>query len=205
MQMQTFLRGAVAVTAIGTLLAAAPAHAELIYSGPVSIAVPDNIDGVYVDLVTGATGTSGFPGYDINPYTAGPGLFNLWGATSTTWYSPSGFIGGPYPLAEGTDIGPAPGSYFRPGGGTNVGDQVSLGAANLFGVQFTNESTGTTNYAWVEITFGGSASDRTITGWAYETSGASVMAGVVPEPGTYALMLAGLAAVGGMAARRRKS
>jgi hypothetical protein len=200
--------GVAAATAIVSVMAALPAHASIVYSGPVNIVVPNNIDGVYLNLVTGATGSSGgaVPGWDINPYTAGssPNGFHLWGATTTTWLSTSGVIAGPYPLAANTMIGPS-GTFTRPGGGTNVGAQVTLNAPNLFGVRFTNESTSSINFAWVEITFGATASERAITGWAYDNSGAAVMAGVVPEPGTYALMLAGLAAVGGMVARRRKA
>jgi hypothetical protein len=202
------LPAAVAVTAVAGLMAVAmPAQAQIVYSGPVNIDIPDNIDGVYFNLVTGigSASAAAVPGWDINPYSALEGFFNLWGATTTTWLSPSGDIGGPYPLAAGTPIG-AGGTFTRPGGGTNVGDQVTLDAPNLFGVRFANESTGgAINFAWVEITFGADAATRAITGYAYDNSGATILAGVVPEPGTYAMMLAGLAAVGGLAMRRRRA
>ena len=184
-----------------------PAHAVIVYSGPIDLVVPDNIDGLYLNVVTGATGTSGLstPGWDINPYSAVPGQFNLWGATTTTWLSPSGLIGGPYPLAAGTLID-ASGTFTRPGGGTNVGTQVTLGAPNLFGFRFTNEAGGTTHFGWLEVTFGATAGERSITGYAFEsTPGFGIQAGVVPEPATVALMLAGLAGVGAAARRARKS
>ncbi len=174
------------------------------YSGPVSIAIPDDIDGVYLNVVTGAFGAVAPAGYDINPYSAGLGTFNLWGATTTTWLSPSGVVGGPYPLAAGTMISAA-GQFFRPGGGTDVGLQVTLNATNLFGIRFTNEAAGgIDNFGWVAITFGGSASQRSITGYAFESSGGGIMAGAIPEPGTYALMALGLVAVAGFASRRRR-
>jgi hypothetical protein len=197
---------AVAVSAMAGLMAVSlPAQAVIIYSGPVNIAVPNNIDGVYVNLVTGASGSGPVAGWDINPYSATATSFNLWGPNVNTWFSPSGFIAGPYPLAMGTSIGGGLADFFRPGGGTNVGTQVTLNSPNLFGVRFANEAAGgAINFAWVEITFGATASDRAITGWAYETSGAAIMAGVVPEPETMALWLAGLAAVGGVVARRRR-
>jgi hypothetical protein len=186
-----------AVAAVAGLLAvAAPAQAVVVSSGPVNIAVPDNIDGVYLNVVTGAFGTVAPTGYDINPYSAVAGQFNLWGATTTTWLSPSGVIGGPYPLAAGTMIDSS-GAYFRPGGATDISPQVTLNAANLFGIQFTNEGTAATNYGWVEITFGASAGVRAITGYAYEDTGLGIMAGPVPEPGTVAMWLAGVAMMGG--------
>ncbi len=197
-----------AVSAVAAIVGfAAPAHAELIYSGPVSITIPNNIDGIYLNVVTGVSGVSGgaVPGWDINPYSAAAGMFNLWGPTTTTWLSPSGVIGGPYPLATGAEVGSS-GLYFRPGGGTNIAPQLTLNAPNYFGFRFTNEATGgATNYGWLEVTFGASAADRAITGWAYDNAGGAVFAGVVPEPSTVALWLAGLAGVAGFAARRRKA
>ena len=203
MQMQHAFRSVMALGAVATLMAAAPAHAQIVFSGPVSIVIPNDIDGVYVNLVTRMSGSTPPAGWDINPYSAVAGNFNLWGATTTTWLSLVDIDSG-YVLAPNTSIG-AGLSFFRPGGNINVGDEVTLNATNLFGVQFTNEALGRTNYGWVAITFGPNAATRSITGWAYESSGGPMMAGVVPEPGTYALMLAGLAAVGGMAARRRKA
>lgn len=191
--------------AAAALLAMAPAHATLVYSGPVNIAIPDNIDGIYLNVVTGASGTTAVSGWDINPYSALAGQFNLWGPTTTTWLATSGVIDGPYPLAANTSIGPG-GAFFRPGGNINVGTTVQLNTVNLFGFQFANEAAGgATNYGWVAISFGATAGSRSIVGYAYDNAGLAVQAGVVPEPATYALWLAGLAAVGGLASRRRKS
>jgi PEP-CTERM motif len=212
--MQQFMSGlvgnlprAAALTAVVAVMGlATPAHAVLVYSGPVSIAVPDTIDGIYLNVVTGAASSDalGAAGWDVNPYSALAGQFNLWGPTTTTWLSPSGVIGGPYPLAVGTEVGAA-GLYFRPGGGTNVGAQVTLGAVNYFGFRFANEAAGgATNYGVLEVTFGASAGSRAITGWLYDDAGGSVIAGPVPEPETYALWLAGLAAVAGAARRGMK-
>lgn len=204
------LSAAVAMTAVaGLLTVASPAQAVLVYSGPVNIEIPDTIDGIYMNVVTGDTGSSGFTGYDINPYSADNGLsgdfFSLWGPTANTWLSPSGVIGGPYPLAVSTMID-GTGTYLRPGGGTNVGAQVTLNAPNYLGFRFVNESAGNaTHFGWLEVTFGATAGERAITGYAYDDSGAGVMAGVVPEPGTVALWLAGLATLGGVAIRRRKT
>jgi hypothetical protein len=190
----------------GLMAAALPSHAVTVYSGPVSIAIPDTAQGLYLNVVTGVTNTTGsFAGYDINPYSAAAGLFSLWGPTANTWFNTAGVVAGPYPLAAGTSISGAAAAFFRPGGGTDIGTQVTLNAPNLFGFRFINEAAANqVQFGWVEITFGATAATRSITGYAYENSGAAILAGAVPEPGTYAMLLAGLATVGGIAARRRK-
>jgi hypothetical protein len=193
---------AAAATGAGLVGDASMASADLVDSGIINIAIPDNIDGVYLNLVTGASGSAPPAGYDINPYSAAAGQFNLWGATTTTWFSPSGAIGGPYPLALGTVVGPG-GTFTRPGGGTNVGTQVTLNAANYFGVQFTNEALASTNYAWVEITFGATASQRAITRYVYENNGSAITVGAVPEPTSLSVLALG--ALGLVARRRRRA
>lgn len=197
---------ATAAVAVGAAAfgAAQQADAAIVHSGAVNIVIPDNIDGVYMNVVTGATGTTGgsVPGWDVNPYSALAGQFNLWGATTTTWLSTSGVIGGPYNLADSTPIGPG-GSFFRPGGGTNIAPEMNLnGSNNLLGFQFTNENGGGTHYGWMRVEFGENAGIRSIVEYAYENvPSTAIGAGVVPAPGALALFgVAGLAC-----ARRRRA
>ena len=71
-------------TLAGVALAApAVAKADIVYSGMVNISVPNNFDGVYINFVTGQTGTSGasVPGWNWNPYNGGTGLQFFWNGT----------------------------------------------------------------------------------------------------------------------------
>jgi hypothetical protein len=197
---------AAAATGAGLVGDASMASADLVDSGVVNIAIPNDIQGVYMNLVTGVTGIfdTDVAGWDINPYTAGssPNGFHLWSATTSTWFASSGVVGGPYPTALGTLVGPG-GAFFRPGGGTNVGAQVTLNSANYFGLQFANEGTGANNFGWMEITFGATASERAITRYVYDNSGAAITIGAVPEPTSLSVLALG--ALGLVARRRRRA
>ncbi|MEZ6235223.1 MAG: hypothetical protein R3B68_13625 [Phycisphaerales bacterium] len=184
------------VCAAAAAAVATTASAGVVYSGPVSIVIPDNIDGLYMDMVTGATGTASFAGYDINPYTASAGNFNLWGPDATTWLD----NGGNYNLPFNTPIG-AGGTFGRPGGTATVTAQVNLNSDNnYFGVELINEGlAGITNYGWIQVRFGATPGERSIIGYAYEDSGAAIGAGVVPAPASMALL-----ALGGLVGRRRR-
>ncbi len=196
-----------ASTGAGLVGDVSTASAAIVYSGATNIVIPDNLDGVYFNVVTGATGTAGgaVPGWDINPYTAGPanGGFNLWGWSVNTWLSPSGAIGGPYVLPEGFLVDGS-GTFLRPGGGTNIGPEITLNAANYFGFRFQNEALGNAiNFAWVEITFGGSFAERSITRYAYEDTGSGIQVGAVPEPSSLSVLALG--AMGVLARRRNRA
>ena len=197
---------ACAAAAGAAVVAATPsAEAGIVHSGPVNIVIPDNIDGIYMNIVTGANNpvAASVPGWDINPYSASAGTFNLWSADTSTWLSTSGVIGGPYKLANGTSIGPA-GTYFRPGGGTNVGLEMTLNSnQNLLGFKFVNEGNGgATHFGWLRLQFGATAGTRSIVEYAYENvANTAIPAGAVPAPGSLALLALGAA---GLAGRRRK-
>jgi hypothetical protein len=191
---------ACAAAAAATAVATPQADAAIVYSGPVNIAIPNNIDGVYMNVVTGANGSTPVAGYDINPYSALAGNFNLWGPAANTWLDTGTDA---YNLSVGTVIGAA-GVYDRPGGGVNVGTQMNLNSSNNYlGFRFVNEANGNqVHYGWIQLQFGADAGTRSIIGYAYEdVAGGSIEAGVVPAPGALALL--GLAGVIG--GRRRRA
>lgn len=154
-------------------LVSSSALAAVVESGPVNIPVPDNIDGIYFNIVTGQAGAPTPPaGWDINPYSAvGPNTnFNLWGPTANTWFNPQGVITGNYNLPLGTVIQGAAAAFFRPGGGTNIASQVTLNSdQNFFGFMFANEANGgQIHFGYVQMAFGASVGTRAIVRYAYE-------------------------------------
>lgn len=192
-RLQKHLVAAAAVTA-GI---ASAAQAAVVFQS-VNINIPDNIDGIYLNVVTLAQGTtSGVAGWDVNPYSALTGGFYLWGPTANTWFA----IAGNYNLAAGTAIGGADSLFTRPGGGTDVGTQMNLNSnQNLLGFRFVNEANANqVHFGWMRIQFGANAGIRTITEIGYESvAGQSIAAGV-PGPGAIALM-----GVAGLVGRRRR-
>jgi hypothetical protein len=174
----------IALTA-GISLGASFAHAAIVDSGPVNIPIPDNIDGVYLNVITGVSGSTGgsVPGWDINPYSATAGGFHLWGPTANTWFTPDGVIGGNYNLPVGTVIqGPAT-AFFRPGGGTNIAPQVNLNSSNnYFGFRFTNESGSTNHFGYIQVQFGATAGTRAIVRYVYESTPDTAITVAPPGP-----------------------
>ena len=197
---------AAVVASVGAMGAAQNADAAIVWSGIVNIAIPSNVDGVYMNVLTGQTGTAGaaVTGWDINPY----------GATTLQFFSPTGggYVRGLGSsgtlvdnLAHGTLIN-ASQSFGSGTAETTGATAFNAGSmSNLVGFRFVNEATGATHYGWMRILLGGTglaSQPRAIIEYAYENvAGAGIGAGVIiPAPGAIALL--GLAGVVG---RRRRA
>ena len=185
--------------------AAHQADAGIVWSGIVNINIPSSTDGVYLNVITGQTGSSGssVSGWDLNPYSS----------SNLTFFQPSGGgmvrgLGTSSTLVDNlaylTVIGA--GASFNYGSGsveTTGATAMNLNSSeNLVGFRFVNESTGATHYGWARLQFTGTSfsQPRAIVEYAFEsTAGTSIQAGVIPAPG--ALALVGAA---GLLARRRR-
>jgi hypothetical protein len=187
------------------------AEAGIVHSGPVNIVIPDTIDGVYMNVVTGAVTTTspGPSGWDINPYSASAAgtSFNLWGPSVNTWFSTTGNVpaGSGFILPAGTPISGAAAAFFRPGGVAAPGTSglTFNSSNNLLGFRFVNEANANlVHFGWVRIAFGATIGDRAIVEYAYENvADTAINAGAVPAPGSLALLALGAL---GVAGRRRK-
>ncbi len=206
--MTSKLHQALFVGAAAVFMAASAQASVVIVTPATPISITNSIDGIYFNVVTGASGASGaaVPGWDINPYNNNAGL-TFYGAAS-----PSGILVGSIGvppttsialvLSAGDTVGPA-GTYNQfqttaPGFQT-AGDRY-------VGFRFQNEATGTANYAWMLLRSGDAAGfPAAIVSYGYENTGLAItVPSAVPEPASYALFGLGLAAIGGLTAARRR-
>lgn len=201
------LRRLPALGAVLASVAGAPAAViHMDFSG-VPVVIPNSFDGLYLNVVSGILSTAATPpaGWDINPYNNGTGLGFFAPAT------PAGqgtLASGPTALAllGGETIGPA--SLYQPD--QALGTNFQITATQYAGFRFLNESTGQTNYGWLQLrTTGGGASPgfpASLLAYAYENTGAPLTAGQIPEPSSAGLLASGLfALLAGPRCRNRSS
>ena len=187
---------------------ASTAHAAFVYSGVVSIDIPMSADGLYLDLNTGAFGTSrdAIAGWDLNIYGVG-----------TMMIAGQGDIG--FMAADGSSKDLTDNLQFRTeiGSGSSfasgpMGIETSGSSAfnfnssqNLFGFRFSNGATAGYSYGWMRVQLAGTdfGQPRAIFEYLWEgTPGTWTNAGVIPAPGAMAL-LGGIPCL--LASRRRRT
>lgn len=164
-------RTALLIQAAALCLCAAPAMAAVVDSGPINIVIPDTADGLYLNVVTGASGPTSVAGWDVNPYSATPGSsFNLWGPTTNTWFNPQAIVTGNYNLPTGTAIQGAAAAFFRPGGANNLASQFTLNSdQNFLGFRFVNEANANqVHFGYLQVQFGANVATRSIIRIFYE-------------------------------------
>lgn len=188
MQFKKFRYGkisALAAFAIASATLTSTGAFAAVVCGPSAVPVPNNIDGVYFNIVTGAGGTTGggVAGWDINLYLTGSALYFFWPS------APAASFGG---LATGTvyqsltagAVIDATGTYSVASGGGGAANYVNWQVASTgkyLGVRFFNESTSAINYGWLQLDTGASGGfPATINSYCYDNTGAGITAGTTP-------------------------
>ena len=172
-----------ALAAVSVCVASPAAMAAIVCQTP-NLSIPNDISGVYLNLVTGASGTSGtaVPGWDINPYNNGAGL-TFYGAAS-----PSGVLATGTPgttaeasaLAAGASVSPTPAPAFYNQFQTK-GTAFQTAGTRFLGLKFQNEVTAVPNYGWMEIVSGATAGfPATISRYCYQNDGTAITVGTTP-------------------------
>ncbi|WP_395736405.1 hypothetical protein [Prosthecobacter sp.] len=180
-------------------LAPLPAlQAAVVYSGVQDVSIPFTLDGVYVNVATGATSTTQPGTWDtapwINPFYGGTLI------ASNSVLRPSvvtGISGNErvLNLPSSTLIDAA--QHFAAGyngSDSHIGaaaDQFQTGSPGLLGFSF--DLSGSTYYGWMRMTPSNSSSG-TVVDWAYEdTPNTALLAGITtsaaPEPQRLTLLL----------------
>jgi hypothetical protein len=190
------------------LVTTGTAHAAIVtFSTPIS--VTNNFDGRYINLLTGASGTSGgtVTGWDINPYNSGTGLSFFWSAAPSQASGVASTTSGPYlDLAPGAVVSSA--STFAQVTATAAANAFKPVGNHTLGFRFYNETTSAINYGYMTLASGGSNGfPLTISGWSFDNTGAGITVpgagSAVPETATWAMMILGVGAIGSALRRRR--
>ena len=180
-------------------------HAAIVYSQTVNLAIPVASPGLYLNIQTGASGTSAaaVPGWDIN----------VGGTSSLNFASPGGYnfvrlntaapTAGPSNLPDGFNVSTSmPTASWIAGG---AADGLKLNSAqNYIGFQFMDSSS-VTHVGYLVLSIGSSVTgaDRKIVSYAYNDQSITTELGrsiVAPAPGALAL----LCGAGVLAKRRRR-
>ncbi|HEY6942340.1 hypothetical protein [Dokdonella sp.] len=159
---------------------------DVVSSGVLNWPVPADLDGLAIDLVTGAHGPWDANAIaDINLYSAddpqfGPSLHVYWYADLVTQAFVGGLIdvtntGGVHysVLQRGATVGPDGTIWYAPNSGPL--DNWLPGATGYLGLQFWNEQTGQVNFGYVHLRAGATAGfPATVLDYAYDRSGAAI-------------------------------
>jgi len=200
-----------AAAAAALVLVADSASAAIVYSGPLNLAIPvgttSPVPRLWVDLDTFATSTTAsFTGWDISFSGSSSTFLTINSQTLSNNRFVGTGTGTPTPIARlevGTVIG-ASSTFGTNGGGSLLmptylpaPGPILANSENIIG--FRRVVNGLTIYGWISVLVGNDMLTRSVTGIAYEDSGAAIEAGAIPAPGALALL-----GLGGLISARRR-
>lgn len=156
-----------------TIAMALPAHAAIVTFRP-SLQVPADGNGLYVNLLTGASGTTqlSVPGWDFNPYANPFELAFFWNLGVPTAGGTASSVTGPYVEVPYGGVVSSQ-SIFSSEQGFAQTVNVRSGGTHNVGFRFKNETTGQLNYGVVTYTCSSpSGFPMQITRWSFDNTGA---------------------------------
>jgi hypothetical protein len=196
------------VLCVLSVLSAAPA--AIVYSGLQNIAIPTDVDGVFIDIdgTSPMTAFSDFSGADINPFFGGMGIANnpafQPARTSTSnlaaivRFNAGDLINGSLNYSTGYGGSGDPNDHIGV-----AANQFLEGTTGFMGFRFTTNSSAGPYYGWMRVQLTSNTAGGKVIDWAYDDSGAAILAGfgVVPEPSRAMLLMLGMGVA--MTHRRR--
>lgn len=198
---------AAATAGVGMLGTTEHVEAALI-AGPTNIPIPANIDGVYLNIITGQTGAAGFAGYDINLYATstapGPSFFTSATANATTTnrgYLAVSATGAALNLIGGGTID-GTGLYNT---AVTAGTNFTTGVQGIVGFRFFNEADSAVHFGYAVFTPPSTSAIGTpglIISTFYESVAGAPAIVAIPEPSGLGLLAAGAL---GLIKRRSRS
>jgi hypothetical protein len=182
---QTVTRAALIAITAGLSLGASVAHAQIVDSGPVSIAIPATTAGIYLNVLTGVSGTAAAtPGWDFNPWGATSRQF-FWTTTATT-NGGGDATGTVYrALNPGDTVGPA--STFINLTATAASANFQAIGDRIIGFRFLNETGGTVHYGYAVLNSAAATGvPGTITRYVFQATPNTAITVVAPGGGATA-------------------
>ncbi len=176
---------ALAALAIASATMTSTGAFAAVVCGPSAVPVPADLDGVYFNIATGATGTAGggVAGWDINLYLTGSALYFFWPSAPASSFGGLA-VGSVYEALSAGAVVDGSGTYSVASGGGGAANYVNWQTTNTgkyLGVRFYNESTSAINYGWLQLDTGAAAGfPATINAYCYENTGGSIMTGTTP-------------------------
>ena len=176
------------------LACVAESGAAIIYSGAKNLAIPADFSGVYLNLTSGATGSSEFSGWDFNAFFGGLGVAN------SPAFQPvrtgSGSEDPILPISFGDEIGA--GLVYSTGyGGSGAEDdsghlgpgaaQFVDGTPSYIGFALLREED--VFYGWMRVLLTRNGLTGLLQSWAYDDSGVGITAGVSADVGAEPITL----------------
>jgi len=185
----------------GLVLMALPAMAATIYSGLDDIAIPTGFTGIYLDIDTGATSSTAFAGWDVNPFFGGVGFGNS--AAFQPARTSANNLAAVLNLAPGTIVSSGLSYASGVGGSGNSGhehlgpatNQFQPGSEGYFGFRFTTNGSAGPYFGWMRVVFTANDAGAVVKDWAYDTTAAAISTGNIrqsaPSGGSQTTTLSG--------------